>query len=713
MTKKVKRTLALVISLVVLLLTGVMFFGAPLVSYVANQSLKQQKLTVNIDKLYLNPFTLRAQVTQLSVSHIERPLLSLETLAVDLDAWQLINGAVDIESLALSGVNLESEWQQNILSFAHWQPQLQSQSQSQAMPSSAPQEKSSLPLRAHNIKVNKLSVNLLAQQQHQWHIKQLILSDLSIVGASLQAKVSLVSEVNQQPFDIELAINHHAEQSKVTVKQAKIGVQLTDFAQWLPSEFALNGQLLVVLSGELVKQQNVLQANNVSTDIQLTNFSAKLAVQEQPTQLTINHIKLNAATSDQLAFNLAADSKPLTGQVNWQLATKQIDWHMLDSGDVLAKLAEISATEGKVLWQDEPELAIGQLSIGSGIVSQPSALPTITFSEPAKPIEPLVTLNNIALNQLTVTPASVTIDEVKLNLAQAVIYKSKQFGAENWLLADKTQGDTLTSEASETTELAATSEAKLADSPQAPAFAIDIGKVSISDNKSSDSASHGNTNQTGANNSLATEIIVYDYTPNEPVTQRIALTEFSLEHLNSLAPTQPSLLNIHGQLSKRASVNVSGNIYPFTPYQDLQLKGSLSAVNLAPYSPYVVDAINHRISQGQLSADFDIALKAQQINGQVSTEIKAMSLVESEHVKAGKSGGTVIPLSVAINQLSDQQGNIKLDFPLSGDMNAPSLGLSGLISIITTKALKEGAKNYMIQTFLPYANIISVGYARQ
>lgn len=63
---------------------------------------------------------------------------------------------------------------------------------------------------------------------------------------------------------------------------------------------------------------------------------------------------------------------------------------------------------------------------------------------------------------------------------------------------------------------------------------------------------------------------------------------------------------------------------------------------------------------------------------------------------------------MALNQLTDRQGNLSVDIPLTGSIHDPSFGIDGFISILTTKAIQLGAQNYLIQTFLPYANIVTV-----
>jgi hypothetical protein len=58
--------------------------------------------------------------------------------------------------------------------------------------------------------------------------------------------------------------------------------------------------------------------------------------------------------------------------------------------------------------------------------------------------------------------------------------------------------------------------------------------------------------------------------------------------------------------------------------------------------------------------------------------------------------------------LKDSDGNVELDIPLSGDTSSPSFGMSGFVSLLIKQATMMAAKDYLMTTFVPYANVISI-----
>jgi hypothetical protein len=58
--------------------------------------------------------------------------------------------------------------------------------------------------------------------------------------------------------------------------------------------------------------------------------------------------------------------------------------------------------------------------------------------------------------------------------------------------------------------------------------------------------------------------------------------------------------------------------------------------------------------------------------------------------------------------LKDSDGNVELDVPLSGSTSDPQFGLSSIVTLITQKAIMSATQDYLMTTFVPYANIVSI-----
>jgi len=82
-------------------------------------------------------------------------------------------------------------------------------------------------------------------------------------------------------------------------------------------------------------------------------------------------------------------------------------------------------------------------------------------------------------------------------------------------------------------------------------------------------------------------------------------------------------------------------------------------------------------------------------------------LVDSEEAGSLIDQGA-LPLNMALGMLKDGDGNVELDVPLSGSTSDPQFGLSSIVTLITKKAIWSATQDYLLTTFVPYANIVSL-----
>ncbi|REL28425.1 DUF748 domain-containing protein [Thalassotalea euphylliae] len=742
----------------IVLLLLVMYASAPVVVYFANKSLAQQNLAVDIQQLTVNPFISAIEVEQFSLNH--RPasqqenstaldttsMLTLQHLAIKLDTWQLIKGEIHVEFVDLHGIQVFSELADSQVSFSGWQPRSENSTAKPSKEGRAPSGDNTQvwSVRGDLLTLENLSFSLKAKREHTWLVHRLAIRELNASQRSqspvpeIAFNLALESDFNRQPFNVELTLSHLEKVTQIDVRKFEAKARIEDFMQWLPQDSQLSGMADLASTARLTKTEKAQgaywQIADLDTQFKLNTLALTLpegsADALDGSTLKLGDMAINLA-SEQFAMRTAkplgvgeplgsaeqvgasgtgelADN--LEGSLLAQLSLHQLNW-LLANGDTLAAIEEIIVNDLNVKVTEQA-IDIASLSLSNGIISQAQALHSIALN--GEQPDALLDIDMLDITALSFTsstspiaPAALNIADIALKLKRATVYKSQLMPAENWVLAppvvpessnqESTQAvlpavKTEQSQQASTANLVAKQETPLAEPSETKATDESVTTVHIDNIAISGAA----------------ELNMFDYTPSEPVTQRLLIDEFNLKNINSLAPTQASPFVLNGQLGKRAKIEVAGDIYPFTEHLDLNIKGKLSSVNLATYSPYVVDAIGHRISQGQLTSDFALKLQEQQINGEVTTLLKAMALTSAPKKDSKKTSGSLIPINAAIGQLADSQGNIELTFPLTGDINQPNLGIGGLISLITEKALKEGAKNYMIQTFLPYANIITV-----
>jgi len=121
------------------------------------------------------------------------------------------------------------------------------------------------------------------------------------------------------------------------------------------------------------------------------------------------------------------------------------------------------------------------------------------------------------------------------------------------------------------------------------------------------------------------------------------------------------------------------------------------------------DALGLALSSGQLNTNLDITVVNDEINGDVNFNIKGLETGAADNYETNTMKDQVgIPLNAALGMLTDGDGNLELDIPLSGKTSDPSFGVSSFIALITKKAVMSATEEYLMKTFVPYANVVSV-----
>ncbi|PHS19083.1 MAG: hypothetical protein COA86_05270 [Kangiella sp.] len=189
----------------------------------------------------------------------------------------------------------------------------------------------------------------------------------------------------------------------------------------------------------------------------------------------------------------------------------------------------------------------------------------------------------------------------------------------------------------------------------------------------------------------------------------IFIDQLSMTDLDSSKPDSESPFVLKGRSDKYTKIDFSGFVKPFTEKLNLKLKGALTEVSLPPASIYIRDALTFDFESGELDTHIDLEINDAIIGGSTLIKIRGMALASAENNEQNMiQEQTSLPLNVALGMLKDSNDNVELDIPMYGDIASPVFGISSFIGLITQKAVQSAATDYLMTTFVPYANIVSL-----
>lgn len=652
---------------------------AGLVSYFVNKGLPDTALKANIKNVRLNPFTLSVNIESLTLAHQSKQFLVIDNFTADLHWRQLIKGNLVVEQAAIKGGTLSGQWSENGLTFAGWNPN--------KTPAKNTEEAnaSEFNVLLNAVSLSALNIDITADTLHQWQIAELTLSNTLLNAKGIIGDVSLQSMLNGEELTLVSSFKKTTDEVSLDIETMKAGVNVDALNQWLPENYkTAEGKFSTELSAKITQKGEQWQVNLDKSSLTGRELSFPVEINKQPTIATLSNMQLTFDGSEIIWDN---PTKSVQGTLNSQVAVEQFSWRQPQTDDLIFSLQALNLQGSKVRLA-EPEniqLTFDNLLLTDGEVSKKSKVPE-TLSKNIVELKPLLTFHQIDISNATIDQTQVALEEIKAKVDKVTLYKSTANAIENLVL---------TSPKEQAADQATVSEESVAQNePNGNAPKEEENAVKLTINKLDISGD--------------SHFILHDFTASEPVIQDIILDTLVVHDISSEKNAKPARFEMLGHLDKRSTVEMNGQVTPFEPAKTLKVEGEMKTVNLTQFSPYVVDIIGHKIKQGQLNATINLTVDDNAISGKVATDIKAIAL--SPHIGQTHkvTSNHLVPLNVAIGQLTDSKGNLTIDIPLTGHFDDPNFGLSGFVSLITTKALKKGARNYLMQTFVPYSNIVSV-----
>lgn len=200
----------------------------------------------------------------------------------------------------------------------------------------------------------------------------------------------------------------------------------------------------------------------------------------------------------------------------------------------------------------------------------------------------------------------------------------------------------------------------------------------------------------GKINVSSTKSFVLEDTHSKPaITQRIDQFSLALGAIDSSKPGQKSKLSMQFKYGKYGKVKVNGTVQAFAARPTLDLKASIVGLNLNRVSPYTRELLQHKIKSGELNAKLVIKIRQGKLDSNAKLTLfkfYVSRLSEKEADKYKKSLG--IPLSAALSLLRDKNDAIRIELPVTGDIENPDFSLNDIIETVSAKAIKVAIVNY-------------------
>ncbi len=675
-----------------------------LIPWQINTQLKPYQLTLESKaSLSINPFILQVEIKDLVLvtEQEQKPVASIEYAVLDVSWLGLISKEINIDEFVIDTLNIKVKRSEESLNIAGIElPLTEQKSTNSEISSPEATIKENEPLDWQFVMANANFSNLVIDIDDVGHQQTFTFNNigLSEVRADLQqqqAKVSTEALINQAPLSLKL----DAEFKKTEAGNSKLALNselsikqlaLADFAYLVQAQPNALVEKLVGFVDLSAKQ--TVQLIDDSWSVKQQHFSIELANVEVK---ALDYQLKNQLFSIQLNEGEYSGSSDASANVQAHLAIASnalsVDVYKQDNTEV-GKLASLSALKVpnimfNLAGSETPELAIEQINFHDILISEPlmdslesEQVEDENSSHSKLSAHAIWATEQVAINGVNLKEQHLAIDDIQLSAFNSRVLLDKEKKLANLVLAESAKSaDSKTEKVVENTETAQSTE---------QAFTFSLGKFSLIE---------------------PSKVHFTDQSVTPVFEQTLTVNTLELSKLNNQIKEQTSNFALAFKLSQYSGADVKGSITPFADKLNLTTHAKIKEFSLPSLSSYMRDALGFDFLAGQLDTDVEVTVVNDDIDGEVNIALRGFEIssdndVSGDHVKES----TAIPLNVALNMLKDSDNNLHLDIPLSGNVSDPQFGLSSFVTLIAKKAVMAQAENYLINTFVPYANIVSV-----
>ncbi|WDE03775.1 DUF748 domain-containing protein [Thalassomonas viridans] len=677
------RTIAIKITKIILLL----FLGlycliwllSPAASryFIADMLVPQNLVLSDDTSIRYNPFLSKLSVSNLTLhpaADREKQLFRLDSLVVRIRLYQLLFDRIHINEFNLDGLFLDISQKGDSFEVAGFAVPAADKAGEDGEQEQEKEFPYTLELPALKVKNSTLAVNL-PQGQHELVIDSLELADVEATANRQDFSVALNAKVNQAPLTLGLDGIIRQETAAIEADLALEDFDLTRLSPWLPEGIFLH-------SGVLDYRTNLHVQSNKKDKLKLDFKETGLVIdtlhlEQEQTHFTLSKQLLESKALDlALVFGAPEGSLPvIKGDANLVL-TDARGYHREAQNQLMAfetlKLDNILLA----VTENIPALRMDEITLTGASFSD--------FTDNELPA--IARISSLAVKEVQASPGGLSINKIGLGSFELDLSLDENKNLENLVKLSSAQAV----EEAPGPEKQVQGKEKAAQQSAAPGqdFALVMNEFVLEQD------SH---------------IRFTDRSVKPAYKRDFIISTLEAGPVNNQQPETRTAFKLTGKSNKYAKFDLSGYTSPFLPEPVYKLSGGFREISLPAISAYIKDALQHELQSGQLDLGVDVTLTGEEIDGHTDILLRGIELTSADdHQVDSLKDQTAIPFNVALGMLKDSDGNVELDIPLSGNTSDPSFGFSGFLTLLTKQAVMRATREYLMTTFVPYANVVSI-----
>ena len=180
------------------------------------------------------------------------------------------------------------------------------------------------------------------------------------------------------------------------------------------------------------------------------------------------------------------------------------------------------------------------------------------------------------------------------------------------------------------------------------------------------------------------KIVYEDYTPDEPF--RAGIDSLTLKLSNLTTRVDRSYGSLYSRLNEEGHFVADISVDPHN-LLNMDLKYEISSLMVPDFNPYSVYYIAYPFPRGAFNYEGSLVINEKKLNSSNKIVIEKIYIGDKVKNKTAVS----LPVKLAIAILRDRQGDIRLDVPVSGDLNDPKVKIWRIVLDILKNIIIKAA----------------------
>ena len=144
-------------------------------------------------------------------------------------------------------------------------------------------------------------------------------------------------------------------------------------------------------------------------------------------------------------------------------------------------------------------------------------------------------------------------------------------------------------------------------------------------------------------------------------------------------------ITLDGKVNQISPVTVRGTIDPFSTRNHADIDLRFKNLSMPLVTPYMAQFAGYRIDEGKMSLDLHYKVHKGVLHANNKIEIDHLELGE----KVDNPKATTLPIELALALMTDSDGKIILDFPISGSLDDPHFDIGAVLEKVLVNLIEK------------------------